>query len=47
MVVQLDAENNIIGKRSYQARGSFIALDNTDYYSYMIRKLDDLSVSKK
>ena len=46
IVVQSDAENNIVGKSSNQARGSFIVLENTNHGSYIVIKLDNLSASK-
>ena len=47
VVVQSDTDNNIISKSSNQARRPFIVLENTNRSSYIFKKLDDPSVSKK
>ena len=38
VLIYLDAENDIVGKSSYQTRGPFIVLYNTNHASYIIKK---------
>ena len=46
VLIYLDAENDIVGKSSYQTRRPFIILENSNHGFYIIRKLGDSSVLK-
>ena len=46
VLIHLDADNDIVGKSSYQARRPFIILENSNHGSYIFRKLDYSSVLK-